>query len=224
MQANYKPMLSSTLEIQSLRDILSQRLLPNFNAQPMFLALGRKNGNEKTTKEKKPAAGHSLLNKMITERSTSKKKNAIQIQYCQQKADAKDGPSSLFQQPSAVVHPAGLRTNNQNTSFFGNFEKNNEGQPFSSGQGPFFGKAAGAKKEGIDLRYLGNDPFASSTANLMNSLKPKKLKITLNQAKGTFREETLYRDTDLGLACSMQIQPKGMVGPSHLVRMRRLPV
>lgn len=203
------------VDISSLRSLLSQKLLPGMYCEPKQGQMIRL--AQRCTKEKRLASTDSFLNKAITERSTSKKKNTMQI-ACSSGFKEDELDRSISFQPTNTTTPepqiqqfTAVKPHKPSGNFFAN--ENNpqkDKQPQSRGFS-FFGKQDREKQGFLRFGSFNADPFSTNAANLIEKLKPKRLKIVLRTDKGQTREERLYRDSDLGVACSFQTHPQGMV-------------
>lgn len=219
IRMNSSMMPPQKVNLISLRDLVSQRLFPNRAVQPSVGPFA--NQPELCTKAKKMIAGSSFLNKLITERSTSKKKNPIQligVSNFIENQNVQHGSSSnaiqgaqrpqIANQSNCIVPN---RSQGPQNSFFGRKDAEEQGNNPQMKKFSFFSNQEREKPEEFNKAKFGQDPFATNSSNLLEKLKPKKLKILLKTGSGKPSEVPLYRDSDLGLAYSYQVQSKGMV-------------
>lgn len=202
-------------DLEALRIALAKKMFINQRKPVAHLFLTDKSDIQ--TKEKKQVREKSFLNKIITERSTSKKDKFEQQRFFQMKEEIpkEKRRSSLFETSSNAngdksdeMACAGVKPT---TSFFARLEQTRKQASDKVSEFSFFGRklaegGATGKREDEAKNY-----FMSSTEALAESIKPKRFKIKLICSNKEERELRLYKDTELGLACSFQVNPKGMV-------------
>lgn len=203
-------------DLEALRAALAKKI--RFNPErKLRLQPFAEDKLEVQTKEKKQAQPKSFLNKIVTERSTSKKKQCDLHHFMHAKQDKQfeKRKNSLFETSSnADANATGGNLYPETkpaTSFFAKLEQSRIQEGQNGVELSFFGRKLNDQKPAVGESDNVKSYFMSSSEALAERLKPKKFKIKLMGSNAVEREMRLYKDTEIGLACSFQCVPKGMV-------------